>query len=257
MRIYVTSDAHAKVWAFVRTLNTEVGGFGYAKRVEDGLLWYDTFLVPQEVSHSEVSFDGGGIAAAVERAASDGVLGAEDHVWVSWHSHHTMKAFWSATDEKCIETYRDAGIANLISFVGCHDHEYRLRFDMFGVEHHGITMPQVTIDELTLLCDPADELFGSIFDEIAKNVRKTKPATTTSRKAAPVKSKVVSAGALTDAKGVADAEQLDIDEAFEVRDLMNEGVTYDDAVELVKGGYEIGPGDVVSWGGFDQMAWGD
>jgi hypothetical protein len=172
--VYIPSHTTVRLWTMIEQVSTEVGGFGYAFWDEktQSLIWDDVFLVPQFVSHSEVAFDGDGIAIAVERAIEDEVLQREDFVWVSWHSHHSMKAFWSITDESCIETYAKSGVTKLLSFVGCHDHDYRMRLDCFNVKHAGITLPTVTLDELKLVPDPADKVIDDVLDEIQQNVKK-------------------------------------------------------------------------------------
>jgi len=244
MNIYITSDAHTKLWTTIESIGTEVGGFGYATMAKAGdLIWSDTFLVPQEVSHGGVEFDGGGIAAAVDRAADDGLLGQPEFVWVSWHSHHTLGAFWSSTDEECIRTYANAGIHSLLSFVGCHDHKYKLRYDMFGVKHHGVEVPQVTMDEQVLLADPADTLFAGIYDSIAKNVRKSTPKPTTTKYAQNKPAEQTQ----TTTKNVVELI------SFEIRELMEEGLTYKDAKDIVESGeYYVGPtGLVNAWEGSD------
>lgn len=164
MNIIIDERTERRLWAFIESVDTEIGGFGYGWRQPDQetIVWDSVFLVPQIVSGSEVSFDAESLAAAVETAAADDVLDKPEFVWVSWHSHHTMKAFWSGTDEKCIQTYGAAGIKSLVSFVGCHDHEYRLRYDGFGIEHDGLVIPQVTIDGMALESDAIDAVAAEI-----------------------------------------------------------------------------------------------
>lgn len=175
MRVGVYSNTASRLWSYIEALDVEVGGFGYAFLDDDESLgWTDVFLVPQTVSGSEVDFDADGLASAVEKAASDGVLGQEGFVWVSWHSHHSMKAFWSSTDERCIRTYGEAGIPALLSFVGNHQHEYKLRLDLFGVQHGGIAVPQVTIGDLRLEHHAEDRLASEIAAEIKANVTRRK-----------------------------------------------------------------------------------
>lgn len=175
MNVYASSEVVTKLWTIIENIKTEVGGFGYAHLDgPDTLIWDEVFLVPQQVNAAEVEFTSGGIEAAVNRAAEDNVLNKEGFVWVSWHSHHSMRAFWSGTDDKCIETYGAAGIPYLLSFVGCHDHEYKMRFDMFNVEHRGAKISHVTLDELTLDLDSYDPVFDAIFKEITSNVTEKK-----------------------------------------------------------------------------------
>ena len=224
--VYITSNTAFKLWMTIESLKTEVGGFGYAYWDEKckSMVWDDVFLVPQLVSGSEVAFDGDGIAAAVERASADGRLGQDEFVWVSWHSHHSMAAFWSKTDEECIETYGKSGVTRLLSFVGCHDHRYKMRLDFFGVQHHGITIPQITMDDLRLTYDPDDIVVAEVMDDIDRNVKErpmpkaTKPWVMTPKNQNPMP-----------------GDKLE--EAFET---------------LEDNGWLVGPEGLV---GFDTMAW--
>jgi hypothetical protein len=174
MNIYITLETEQRLWAFIEALDTEVGGFGYAFIEEDYVLWDGVFLVPQTVSHSAVDFDDGGIANFIERADADGVLAAPNFMVVSWHSHHGMRPFWSKTDDECVLTYAAANVKHLLSFVGCHDHSYRLRYDAFGPKFDhlfGNGGIQYTKDELAL----HSLKHQLVEEEIKANVRKHQP----------------------------------------------------------------------------------
>jgi len=152
MNITIDKDADARLWAFIRAVKVEVGGMGYAFLLEDGTLhWSDTFLIPQEVTSAEVDFEiTGGDERAIERAIEDGVLDNPSFVWVSWHSHHTMKAYWSSTDDKRIAAMQGVGVKRMLSLVGAHDGTYKMRLDVFPQEPlHGVVIPQITMDDLT------------------------------------------------------------------------------------------------------------
>jgi hypothetical protein len=267
MNIYITQEARERLWAFVEAVNIEIGGFGYAFIDKDGdITWTDTFLVPQYSSSSEVDFEGtDGDAVAIEYAAKDGHLGADDFVWVSWHSHHTMKPFWSQTDEKRITGLGKTGIRHLLSFVGCHDHSYRLRLEMFGIEHHGIKMSTVTSDDLKFVADPRDALLKEINAEIKENLLKRPASTYTTKgkkqtdytKGQPAPARPLLPERTTD-PGAA------LERAMTVRALMEAGLDRADAEyiadEEVNGEYVVGPEGVewcasegVEW---DELAWG-
>lgn len=158
MDIYTNKLADDRLWFFVDAVKTEIGGFGYCTIDSSGaIIIEDVFLVPQYASGSEVDFiDGAGIVDAVNKAAEDGKLGDPNFIWLSWHSHHSMGAFWSATDESCINHYADQGIPRLLSIVGNHKHEYKCRLDLFNVDHFGITIGQVTMDSLKIKANPLD-----------------------------------------------------------------------------------------------------
>jgi hypothetical protein len=223
MKVTIDTTAERRLWAFIRALDTEIGGWGYAKVVGSDLVWHEVFLIPQEVSGSEVDFEAtGGDTAAVERANADGVLEDPSFVWVSWHSHHTMKAYWSKTDEARIAAMAKAGVRRLLSFVGSHDGSYRLRLDVFDVLAHGIALKQVSLNDLTLDSSPDDKFMASIHSEIAGNVKQIK--TTTFLGHWPDSSP------LTAPRQLDGEPELNVQEAIAVRDLTERGYSHDQAV---------------------------
>lgn len=178
--VYIESGAWSKLWAYITAVNTEIGGMGYAYQEGNCLVWKDTFLMPQVATSGEVDFDTfGGDEYAINKAAEDGFLGAENGVWVSWHSHNTMSTFWSAKDDTRIEKLRLAGIKYLLSLVGNHKFEYKLRLDYFDVNHHGLIIPQITQNDLRLRLDPQDELFNEVALDIQANLREKPKANPT------------------------------------------------------------------------------
>lgn len=259
MKVLITANTERRLWALIRAIDTEIGGWGYARLDEDNIIWENVFLVPQQVSHSEVDFEStGGDGAAVERAIKDGVLEEPAFVWVSWHSHHSMKPFWSETDDARIKAMAKTGVTRLLSFVGCHDGQYELRLDVFGIEAHGVRLGQVSVNELKLTSETDDEFTASIQGEIASNVKESKAPTSSNRGLLPRKSSGSASEASTDDEG---DRCLDIDEAFAVKDLMDHSFTYIEALriidligtegvdELMESGLPFGPDDVVPVGG--------
>lgn len=248
MDVFISAAVKFKLWTIIDSLKTEVGGFGYAYLEGEDVVWEDVFLVQQEATGSAVDFTGGGIGEAIERAVKDGAMEKPGFVWASWHSHNSMKAFWSATDEDCIKTYGEAGIPMLLSFVGNHKHEYRCRLDMFNVSHFGVNVDQVTMDELSMYEDLTDPVLRSLHDEIKAKV-KDPPKKDWSKKKPETKKD--------------DTPGDKLDSAFAVKGLMEAGLTYHEAKSLVEAeGTEwfIGPDGLVELDGncegFDSMAWG-
>lgn len=178
MKVTIDPLAERRLFAFIRAKTVEVGGMGYARLEDDGTIhWRETFLIPQEVSSTEVDFEStNGDTVAIERAITDGVLDDPNFVWVSWHSHHTMQAYWSGTDDKRIAAMSKVGVKRLLSFVGCHDGSYELRLDVFGVAAHGIDLGQVTVSKLALTREPQvpDEFTAQIRAELDENVKSKK-----------------------------------------------------------------------------------
>lgn len=224
IEVNITQDTEQRLWALIRAVKTEIGGWGYAFQQDDGCFdWTEVFLVPQIATSSEVDFETtDGDVVAIEKAVSDGVIGMEGFCWVSWHSHHTMKAFWSSTDDKRIAAMHKAGVKKLLSFVGCHDTEYKMRLDVFDVEAHGISIRQVTLDDVKLVGE-VSEVDATIAAEVKANLReRPKQAWQQHQKAA------VKPAAKPDPK------RFDLDTAFAIRDLMDEGFTHQEALAFIE-----------------------
>ena len=230
MKVLIDNDAKARLWAFIRAVDVEVGGMGYAFLQDDGtLLWMDTFLIPQEVNSSEVDFETtGGDQVAIERAIADGVLDNPRFVWVSWHSHHTMKAFWSATDDKRIAAMNNVGVKRLLSFVGTHSGEYKMRCDLFGVQAHDVNIGQVTIGDVKFEAESPrepSEFEKQITSELEANVvRKTYTYIASKSKSDQI----------TDLRDAGDAIQRGQDERRVAQELAEAGgTTLREAEELI------------------------
>lgn len=256
MNVFISAQAKFKLWTIIDALDKEVGGFGYAFLEGSDIVLEDVFLVSQESSRSSVDFTGGGIAEAIEKAANEGWLDKPKFVWFSWHSHHSMGAYWSQTDKDCIETYGAAGIPMLLSLVGNHKHEYKCRFDMFGVDHHGVKVPQVTMDDLKIIDDLSDPVFKELFESIDDKVKD------------PPKAPAKNFGGTNLTKTKTDSAVLEDDEnklgaklerAWHIKQLMECDLTYHEACDIIdEEGTEflVGPDGVVEiHDGFDRQAW--
>lgn len=224
MNVTIDTNADRRLWAFIRAVDTEIGGWGYARLDGSDLTWYEVFLVPQEVSGAEVDFEAtGGDAAAVERAIADDVLADPSFVWVSWHSHHTMEPYWSKTDESRIAAIAKTGVKRLLSFVGSHNGDYKLRLDVFDVQAHDIALPQVSLTDLRLESPADDEFTASIKQDIAANVTRIKSNLTPSwldSRSLP-------------APWPDDDSDLGVEEELAVRYLVDHGFTRDQAILAV------------------------
>lgn len=84
----------------------EIGGMCVAVQDDDGD-WEikDPVILKQEISASNCILDKDALALYYTKIGAKMKKKTFRFVW--WHSHHTMKAFWSATDLKAIEEYSD------------------------------------------------------------------------------------------------------------------------------------------------------
>lgn len=173
MNLYITRWAEDKLWTFIDSVFTEIGGFGYIRKDDEGdLIWYETFVIPQIVSGASVDYSDESLNYAIDKAQKDGVLGQPDHHWMMWHSHANMGAYWSQTDEddQIDMMRRNAGLPHLFSFVGNRKHEYKMRLDIFN---HPL-MKQITLEDFTLRAMRNDTAVKEAQADIDQNVEQKK-----------------------------------------------------------------------------------
>lgn len=236
MNVYWTLEAEARMRFFVDLYDTEVGGFATAMYDADSnsLIVSEPFLIPQEVSAGEVSYDDSGLAFAIERFGDK--LDDPKFMAVAWHSHVNMDTFWSTTDEDLIERYAKAGIKKLMCIVMNKKQKYKCRVDFFDVMHHGMVIPQVTQDGLKIDFDPADPAVDHLLKEADANVTIVvrKPKVITPK----TPHKQLGAGTHSNTK---DGPELGskLDAAMKVSALMKDGVSKEAAIAQVERETEI------------------
>lgn len=170
--VYITKEARDYMRACVMAVKGEIGGFGFVTTDAAGrYVWHKTFLVPQIVSSSEVDYDTtGGLAYAVEKALAEGFFEDPNALWGKWHSHGGLASYWSSTDDKMNEALRLTGVKSLIDHVTNRKGESKTRLEMYEVDHHGLYIPQLTLDDLTLAEYVDDTLTRQALADIAELV---------------------------------------------------------------------------------------
>lgn len=155
LKVYLTDDVQRRLWAFVQSVGTEIGGFGYCTAPEQGVVVVDTILLaPQTVSGASVDFTDDAMAYMIEKAANDGRLA---DARFSWHSHAGMGVYWSNTDEDGIEDYSKSGMPWLISLVANKKSETKARLDVFDIPLVGRATFHNNIDVVELRDNSIDE----------------------------------------------------------------------------------------------------
>ena len=110
------------------TEKSEIGGMLVAIQDEDKD-WElkDPVILKQTISASNCVLDKEALALYYTKAGTKYKKKNFRFVW--WHSHHTMKAFWSATDLKAIDEYKDGDFS--FSLVVNLDQEYKFRVSIW------------------------------------------------------------------------------------------------------------------------------
>ena len=110
-----------------RQFKAEIGGQCVVVEDAEGNFWLkDPVILKQEVSAANCEMDEEALAIHYGKMA-DKYGDDVRHCW--WHSHHTMGAFWSGTDDKTIMENETNDFS--VSLVVNLKQEYKLRVQMF------------------------------------------------------------------------------------------------------------------------------
>lgn len=110
------------------TEKSEIGGMLVAIEDEDGD-WElkDPVILKQQISAGNCVLDKDDLALYYTKVGTK--LKKKNFRFVWWHSHHTMKAFWSGTDLTAIKEYSDGDFS--FALVVNLDEEYKLRVSVW------------------------------------------------------------------------------------------------------------------------------
>ena len=135
-KFYISKEDWKKVIAYAesayRQLKSEIGGQLVVVEDEDGdFILKDPVILKQEISSGNCEMEEE--ALAIHYSKMVGKYGDKiRHCW--WHSHHTMGAFWSGTDDNTILENETQDFS--VSLVVNLKQEYKLRVQFFYPFEH-------------------------------------------------------------------------------------------------------------------------
>tara|TARA_R100000664_G_C2742705_1_gene130925 strand:+ start:312 stop:1166 length:855 start_codon:yes stop_codon:yes gene_type:complete len=137
---------------------SEIGGMLIASKNNDGdFVLSEPVILKQQVSGSNTILDKEALAKYYSKTAIKHA--GKDIVFVWWHSHHTMAAFWSGTDLATIDTTKTGSVS--MSLVVNLKEEYLFRVNIWQpIEAH----QDLTID----IIRPEKKIPKSIVKEYKK-----------------------------------------------------------------------------------------
>jgi len=130
-KFYISRENFDKVIAYAesayRQFKSEIGGQLVVLEDTDGdYILEDPVILKQEISASNCELDGGQLAVHYSKMIGKHGNNVR-HCW--WHSHHTMGAFWSGTDDATILSHpADDWTLSLVVNL---KREYKLRIQFF------------------------------------------------------------------------------------------------------------------------------
>ena len=116
----------------------EIGGMAIMEEVERGEWWLrNPVILKQEVTSGTCSLDQEELAQYYTSTAMKRKKNKNRYRFLWWHSHHTMGAFWSGTDDTAIDEFSDGDISFAL-VVSWKDHpdEHILRVSQWDPEEH-------------------------------------------------------------------------------------------------------------------------
>lgn len=150
-----------KMEYFARYFDKEIGGWiGGSYDPETREIILDDLMIPnQEVSTAEVDMDASGIIPMIKEVG----IKRTSRILGHFHSHHSMGAFFSGTDETNMETIMEPDTRNLFVFIVTGEKgakhkirisitvgEFEIGFD--GVDYEVVNEPELTEDPLLIEC---------------------------------------------------------------------------------------------------------
>lgn len=112
-QLKISIDAYKKMKAYADISSPkEIGGLGIISSKDRIFVLEDVVIVEQTVDSAECELQADSIAAYIEEMMENGGDPSKIRCW--WHSHATMKAFWSGTDQDTITKW---GSNDLIAVV--------------------------------------------------------------------------------------------------------------------------------------------
>ena len=128
--VAIPADLKRRLDLYIKLCPDEISGLGTIEARSGTLVVTGLYLLEQTVSHSETELSAASIAAFLAEAPGKGIDSNQIRLW--WHSHAKSSTFWSATDEKAIESFE--AVPWWVSIVGNHNGDYKARVDVFPNE---------------------------------------------------------------------------------------------------------------------------
>jgi len=166
IRLYLLPEVEERLRHYTRLAPGEVSGLGHVEEVDGGFMVTDLFLPAQSCSSGGTELRAESVATLILTLDGAGVDAGRLRFW--WHSHGSLDAFWSLTDEQCISNLANGDY--VISLVTNKRGAMLARLDIFRPV-------RVTIDRLPVSVRQAgDRLLEQCRQELAARVEQVAPA---------------------------------------------------------------------------------
>lgn len=171
--VYLTPEVKVKLDTLVLLPKGEISCLGMVKKLGKGeLLVYEAILFKQTCNNADTTMDQGVISDHITDMIMDGEDPSTIRLW--WHSHASMKPFWSPQDNETIAGFNNEWMVSIVTnFKG----EYMCRLDVFQpIQATAFDIP------VRVLLEPDEETFALLKAEVEEKVTFFVPKKTTFRR---------------------------------------------------------------------------
>ena len=166
MIINFDNEAFLKLKYFVTLATGEVSGFGRTNIVGNKIFVKDIIVLEQQVSSASTVIEEETISAFLQDLIEREENPAEWNVW--WHSHGSMPAFWSVTDDRTIEEMQMPWTLSVVASKGEEEVELVCRIDVFDPS-------RLTFDEIPWAYSlDSEEILGWCDAELREKVKEVR-----------------------------------------------------------------------------------
>jgi proteasome lid subunit RPN8/RPN11 len=126
-RVFITPQAMQRLALYIHGCPDEISGLGRVERLGEDFLITEVFLFKQRATGASTELSEKDIAEWLTDLVRQGKDPSKIKLW--WHSHASMGAYWSSTDEETV--FRFSATDWMISLVGNKRGEYCVRLDIY------------------------------------------------------------------------------------------------------------------------------
>jgi hypothetical protein len=122
VKVHIPAHIYAEIDYYVQQTQDEISGLGRIVTDEDGTMRVSKiYLIKQENSGSTTDLDEDAVSTLLYESRND-----EGEMTFWWHSHNSMKAFWSGTDHATIKDLGKNGY--VVATVFNHDRDHQTAY---------------------------------------------------------------------------------------------------------------------------------
>ena len=163
IKVILPIDIYYQMMAYTKLLDDEINGIGMVEKVDRATFRVtELFLLDQTVSKAACTIEPDAIVKLMMQLEKDGKNPSMLRFW--WHSHNTMGAFWSATDENTGKMF--GGSEYLISLVSTHSGDMRAKINLYAPVELFVDNIKIIIEQPCAAPDLLEKCKAEIIEKV-------------------------------------------------------------------------------------------